>query len=421
MEGPLWMIQCKREKQLGPKRVQAIIADAVAAKAPPYGYVLVAPANFSKASYDTFREELRQRGVSEFYLWGRAELEDMLLLPKNDHILFAFFGISLVSRRRSRATEIRATIGAKNKLLKLLGEHPTHASVLLRDSNDSEYPYESQYKDFESHPRWREYPVVQMHPLGLICQVRKFYAFADRERKEWDFTEVVDLTNRESESHEKRQGRHDVQQNVEAAWEALPFSNQAHFIVNRLLRFRDIVVIDGEGDAAYKMPHIFVPFDAHRGPFHGGFEYLEVGQQEIDLDDFKRVSKFPKTFSAPVFGTIHRDKVLRPGATLRMYLTKYSGQPVLYDCDGTYNYLRPGDVISVEQAPGEKGEPKYVKVTHRRTERREEFLKRYHDDPNALISVEDQIGRAVKAQESIEILELKAVYKWQFERAASQT
>ena len=33
----------------------------------------------------------------EFYLWGAGELEDMLYQPKNDHILFAFFGISLTS------------------------------------------------------------------------------------------------------------------------------------------------------------------------------------------------------------------------------------------------------------------------------------------------------------------------------------
>jgi hypothetical protein len=36
------------------------------------------------------------KGVSEFHLLGRAELDDMLYQPKNDRILFAVFGISLV-------------------------------------------------------------------------------------------------------------------------------------------------------------------------------------------------------------------------------------------------------------------------------------------------------------------------------------
>jgi hypothetical protein len=77
LEAHVWMFQCKRERQIGPARVEAIISDGVDPKAPPYGYVLAAPADFSKKSHDRFREELRKRGVMEFYLWGRAALEDM--------------------------------------------------------------------------------------------------------------------------------------------------------------------------------------------------------------------------------------------------------------------------------------------------------------------------------------------------------
>jgi hypothetical protein len=136
MDGRVWMFQCKREKEIGPTRVASIISEGVDPKMPPYGYVLAAPANFSKSSYDKFREELRELGVLEFYLWGRAALEDMLHLPKNDHILFTFFGISLVSRRKSRSTEIRAVVNTKNKLFKLFGENPRLQPVLLRDTND---------------------------------------------------------------------------------------------------------------------------------------------------------------------------------------------------------------------------------------------------------------------------------------------
>jgi len=156
MEGRIWMFQCKREKAIGPARLDSIISDAIDSKNPPYGYVLAAPANFSKASYDKFREELRRCGVMEFYLWGRAALEDMLHLPKNDHILFTFFGISLVSRRRSRATEIRTVVNIRNKLVKILGERPRFQFVLLRDTKDVHYPYKSEYKDFKERPRWKE-------------------------------------------------------------------------------------------------------------------------------------------------------------------------------------------------------------------------------------------------------------------------
>ena len=96
------MIQCKREKKLSASRITAIIDDAVKKERPPYGYILAAPVNFTKKSYDAFRSALIERGVSEFQLLGKAELEDMLYQPKNDRVLFAFFSVSLVTQRRSR-------------------------------------------------------------------------------------------------------------------------------------------------------------------------------------------------------------------------------------------------------------------------------------------------------------------------------
>ena len=100
----------------------------------PYGYIMAASANFSKQSYDLFRKVLREKGVMEFYLWGKAELEDMLHFPKNDRILFTFFGVSLVSKRRSRSTEIRFYVNNKNKLYRILGEQVgSHHSILLRN------------------------------------------------------------------------------------------------------------------------------------------------------------------------------------------------------------------------------------------------------------------------------------------------
>jgi hypothetical protein len=70
------------------------ILDDVDVNDPPYGYILAAATNFSKQSYDAFRAKLIEKGVMEFYQWGKAELEDMLHQPKNDRILFTFFGIS---------------------------------------------------------------------------------------------------------------------------------------------------------------------------------------------------------------------------------------------------------------------------------------------------------------------------------------
>ena len=110
-------------------------------------------------------------------MWGKAELEDMLHLPKNDRILFTFFGISLVSKRKSSSTEIRFSVNNKNKLYRIFDDNPENKSILIREADDSKYPYSESYKDFETNPVWKEYKISEYHPLGLILNTEKYLAF----------------------------------------------------------------------------------------------------------------------------------------------------------------------------------------------------------------------------------------------------
>jgi hypothetical protein len=71
----------KRESEIGPKRVREIVSD-VDEKTAPYGYILVAPATFSRAAYDAFREVLKARGVMEFHLWGVPNSKTCCISPR---------------------------------------------------------------------------------------------------------------------------------------------------------------------------------------------------------------------------------------------------------------------------------------------------------------------------------------------------
>jgi len=259
MNGDRWMIQCKREKDIGPKKLLTILDD-VDTSDPPYGYILAAAANFSKQSYDAFRAKLIEKGVMEFYLWGKAELEDMLHLPKNDRILFTFFGISLVTRRRSRSTEIRFGVNNKNKLFRVLGEQIGHSPILLRDANDEHYPYESNYKDFDKSPHWKEFEATKYHAHGLVAEVAKRFAYIDRDKKEYDYTEHASLIFRQSDSDQERREQQDARNLVEDYWDHLPNRHKAHFCEDGLVRFDEMLVIDDKGIEPHKFPHIFVEF-----------------------------------------------------------------------------------------------------------------------------------------------------------------
>jgi hypothetical protein len=143
LEDRLWVIQCKRERAVGPAKVRKILSDFFNGNVRPYGYILAAASDFSRVARDAAAEVLRQNGVSEFELWGKGEIEDLLVQPKNDNLLFAYFGISLQVRRRSTRTEVRSKLALKRRLVKELGHlQGTHyKSALIRDPRDENYPF----------------------------------------------------------------------------------------------------------------------------------------------------------------------------------------------------------------------------------------------------------------------------------------
>lgn len=420
MAGNLWMIQGKREKELGPKRVKEILAD-INPQNPPHGYILAASANFSKDSYDIFREELRKKGVMEFYLWGKAELEDMLHLPKNDRILFTFFGISLVSKRRSRATEIRQVVINKNKLYRTFGDGTDfYKSVLVRDSKDSEYPYKAKYKDFEERPRWREHKAVDYHPSGLIVALRKNFAYIDTEKKEYDYTETTNLIYRESDSQEDRNKQQADRDKIENFWEHLPRRNQATYIRNGLIRYDEMLVIDDKGDTWHKFPHIFVDFDSKTGPIAGSYEYLEIGEKRsVFLKDYKRVNIFPKLFPEPIIGTIHEEN----GVTLNdpdFSMLKHGNEMLyaLYECDGRFNFLKQKDIVLVKNQDTESSSKYYLRITHVENLKLDDYIKKY---PESKWMIERQIGENPDVKKILNVYEFKKTYDFVVEREKAKT
>lgn len=413
MEGNLWMIQCKREKTIGPKRVKQILAEIVPENS-PYGYILAASANFSKESYDIFREELRKKGVMEFYLWGKAELEDLLHLPKNDRILFTFFGISLVSRRKSRATEIRQVVINKNKLYRILGETPNfHQPILLRDSKDAKYPYKAEYKDFKERPRWREYNVVEYHPWGLIICLREYFAYFDAGKKEYDYTEAANLLYRKSDSDEDKEKQRRTRENVEDYWEHLPRRNQARFFINGLVRYDEMLVIDDKGDDWHRFPHIFVDFDGRTGPIAGALEFIKIGDRTVLLKDFKHIKKFPALFQPPKVGRIYEEKGISLNDRLFSLLKNGNDQfCALYDIDGKYNFLKQKDIIAIDNKDT-SGTKYYLQITHTESIKVKDYLK---NNAHLEWDITQQIGRKPEPEETINVHEFKKTYDFVINR-----
>ena len=260
IDGNLWVIQCKRESRMGPADVKRVVG-SFESEEPVYGYILVAPTNFSKKSYDTFRSEIRKKGITEYQLWGRAELEDKLLMPRNDHLLFAFFGLSLTTRKKTRTTEARFRVNNKNKIIRIFGDghNSVHSSVLLRDIEDDDYPYEDEYNNFDLQPRWEEVIAYQIHPGGLLVHIHQYYGYVNFNRGVFDYIRNVDLLQKAPRFDQRpNQDEHELRERAEDYWNHLPLDNQVHVEINGIIRWQEMLLIDDKGDALNEFPHIYL-------------------------------------------------------------------------------------------------------------------------------------------------------------------
>ena len=306
----LWIIQCKRERRIGPTRISSIVSTNLSGLTDkPYGYMIVAACDFSKKARDAFREEAVNQGVEEFIIWGKAEVEDQLYLPKNDHLLFAYFGISLQVRRKSMRTSLRAKLSLKRKLTKELGEinNPRiNTSVLIRDPNEQQYPYIESPEEFIKLPRWRYWYFFAHEPPDHLAFIyRKYFAYVNWQTKEYDvLLDYDDGVPNSPEIFNLDRGWYDpnkVEYRYRSYWSReIPNENRAWLIVLRIISYDRILAFDEIGDCYNERPHLLLEYDSNVGPWeqNRGISILRSADpymwDTILEQEGKCISFFPK-------------------------------------------------------------------------------------------------------------------------------
>ena len=146
------------------------------------------------------------------------------------------------------------------------------------------------------------------------------------------------LTDAEREEHARKQ------QEVFAIWNFLPRSQQGTFSVEAFLPYADILLIDPNGDAYHRRPHLYVEFSrTSSGPYSGAITRLSIKREEIGLDDsWRRINFFPKTFSRlPEKPRIHKaEKISLDAETLKGFLDYTDRLDTLYAVDNRFDFLR---------------------------------------------------------------------------------
>lgn len=307
LEERLWVFQCKREKSFSSKKIKDVVDSSLASLAvPPHGFVLAVACDISKKTRDSFREEMVARGIEEFAIWAKGELEDMLFQPRNDRLLFAYFGLSLQPRRRSLTTTLRSQIAKKKQLTTLLGEETKHGKlILLRDPTDERYPHEPE--DGDSPARWFAcHAITTKKPAHLVVLRHEHLAATTPDGEHWDAIlphdneEVTIEGELRAENARAVKDRDYLKSTPHSFWsEYIADQDRAYLKVYRFVPLDRVLAVDPLGDGYFPVPQVFVDFEGRDGPFRAGdFSVLErAGGRggRLDLVPHKdnRVEIFP--------------------------------------------------------------------------------------------------------------------------------
>lgn len=301
----IWLIQCKRERAIGPTKLTKYLDDVPASERPNiYGIIFAAACDFSKSARDGFISKCRDFGFSECHLWGKGELEDMLFQPKNDHLLFAYFGFSLAIRRRSIRTELRSRLAMKRKAYRVFKD-VVQMPVLVRDPRATEYPYSEIPAAKNQKALWRMFTLEKLTHKGIQFAGRKCFAFVGDDGVSWDMA----LAHNRERLFEHDDPWSDSEDDYLAAdaelqqiWNNFPERNRAWLKTTLILSYESIFDIDEDGDDIVEGPHIYATFEDDIGPFQ--FSYARVATESRDPriklvphpDAPERIHVFPDQF-----------------------------------------------------------------------------------------------------------------------------
>jgi hypothetical protein len=299
----LWLIQCKRERRIGPSKLLEYLQQyELQSGENLHGLVIAAPCEFSKESHDKFNDFCRQKGLLECYLWGKAALEDMLFLPKNDNLLFAYFGFSLAIRQRSRKTELRAMIATKRRLKSLAeaaGKTFTGRQLIIRNAAGTDcYPELPPLTGFSPKHWWLcEWDKITHAGLQLIFQ--SFYACVDDGEK-WDAADLRGLHRDEFQFTKAWRHERDSRplfEKADSEWRAINDEKKAWLHIKAVIPYDQILAIDDAGDQLFEGVTLYCAYDADRPFLRNSHAKVKPNSSHyrsifVSVDDQRRVAVF---------------------------------------------------------------------------------------------------------------------------------
>lgn len=265
-----YYFQCKRYKKLTNAAIKAIIDDYLNKNVfIPQFYILVVSCPLTKKQIEYFESYCAEKGFNTVTVWTSSVIETKLYSEYHD-LLFAYFGVNLVSERKSLVGSIRRNIALKKQMkrdfLKQSGCRTreevderlykpwtkfNHTEVLIRSIYDKAYP-ENTFSDYDFTGYYKA-EVYDFYHNGLMVRA---YPYIKKIKYREDSLE----NSEESEI-------------IEVDAEILG-----------CIPFENIIEYDVDGDEYYNYPHLFCDFVNVGDPYEKLVYIIDDDGYMIDED-----------------------------------------------------------------------------------------------------------------------------------------
>ena len=288
-----WRILTHHGRTVTPKTIRQIVKDAVPHPArAPHGFILATSASSSKASVEAFHDEAGKARIREAHLWSPSKIEELVLRPENDALLFAYFGASLRLRRHDRVATIRSEVAMTRTIIAIFGhESPSkdigHHDVLVRSLTDETFPA----PPFGTGPRrtWHFARTFSLAHDRVALELEDWLGIR-RGDGTWDIDEATgELREEPNAAFRDDPGWHKRSRERAALERAIPKAERVRVIGVGWVPLSRIVEIDPIGTPGQGVPHVFCDFTSDRGPYasFSRIAYSDGGWPTY-LDDVKR-------------------------------------------------------------------------------------------------------------------------------------
>jgi hypothetical protein len=262
-----WFVQCRLYKKVATAELKKAVNDALAkAERSPEVLLIIVGCDVSRKARCSYEEYAIKKGVIKPLLWQASNLETKLYTDHHD-LLFAFFGISLAQRERSRESKVKRNLAMKRRLSRILKEDDKGRKIIIRSIDDDVYP------DIDDTPEgqissWFRIEFNNFYHNGIQVILDVNYSIVEQgENPWWEPRWSVFNPHNEHINYIGEKGR-----DGEYVYNFYDYIDKNKYIVCKVfclgrIPYRNVIECDEYGDGYYPSPHLYCNFADQGTPY----------------------------------------------------------------------------------------------------------------------------------------------------------